>query len=355
MSFCKTTDLIEEGHTAIVYLSFSQLYPIKVTRGLSHHTQYGQLKHSDIIGKKYGTRFKCTNGFAYVLQGSPEIWTISLPHRTQIIYTPNISVISLQLELKPGSVVVESGTGSGSLSHALIRSIFPTGHLHTFEFHLERSQKARKEFEEHGLSEYATVYHRDACTDGFGLEDVADAVFLDLPSPWKALESAKNALKREGGRICSFSPCIEQVQKAVLELTRLGFTQIYTIESLRRVSNIKKVVMQDFQFDDSPNTVPKSQSEAKTEEMETESKEQVTDTKNGDPAKPLTAKNGKRNKKNSHRGGDAYDDSSDDDIDGPSTAIYSAKPINIQPGHTGFLTFATLLHKDFAQSVQVVS
>lgn len=48
------------------------------------------------------------------------------------------------------------------------------------------------------MSEYVTVYNRDACTDGFGLEDVADAVFLDLPSPWKALESAKKALKREG-------------------------------------------------------------------------------------------------------------------------------------------------------------
>ncbi len=85
MSFCKTNDLIQEGDTAIIYLSFSQLYPIKVTRGLSHHTQYGQLKHNDIIGKKYGSKFQYTRGHAYILQGSPEIWTISLPHRTQII------------------------------------------------------------------------------------------------------------------------------------------------------------------------------------------------------------------------------------------------------------------------------
>lgn len=198
MSFCETNTLIKEGDTAIVYLSFNQLYPIKVTKGLSHHTKYGSLKHVDLIGKKYGTKFKCSQGVVYVLQGSPEIWTICLPHRTQIIYTPNISLITLQLELKPGSIVVESGTGSASLSHALIRSIYPHGHLHTFEFHLVRSQTARKEFDEHGLKDYVTVHHQDVCNDGFGLENVADAVFLDLPSPWKALQSAKNALKIEG-------------------------------------------------------------------------------------------------------------------------------------------------------------
>jgi tRNA A58 N-methylase Trm61 len=38
------------------------------------------------------------------------------------------------------------GTGSASLSHALIRTIYPTGHLHTFEFHQQRSETARKEF-----------------------------------------------------------------------------------------------------------------------------------------------------------------------------------------------------------------
>jgi hypothetical protein len=65
------------------------------------------------------------------------------------------------------------GTGSASLSHALIRTIYPTGHLHTFEFHLQRSEAARKEFVEHGLSEYATVYHRDVCNDGFNLENIA--------------------------------------------------------------------------------------------------------------------------------------------------------------------------------------
>jgi tRNA (adenine57-N1/adenine58-N1)-methyltransferase len=147
MSFCKTNDVVKDNDMAIIYLNHNQLYPVKITKSLCYNMKYGSCKYADIIGKKYGSQIKCSRGTVYILQGSPELWTISLPHRTQILYTPDISFITLHLELKPGSVVFESGTGSASLSHAIIRSVFPNGHLHTFEFHQQRSETARKEFE----------------------------------------------------------------------------------------------------------------------------------------------------------------------------------------------------------------
>ena len=35
------------------------------------------------------------------------------------------------------------GTGSGSMSHAIMRTIAPTGHLYTFEFHEQRAKIAK--------------------------------------------------------------------------------------------------------------------------------------------------------------------------------------------------------------------
>lgn len=52
-------------------------------------------------------------GFIYLLHPTPELWTLSLPHRTQILYVADISFISTYLDMKPGSRVIESGMVKG--------------------------------------------------------------------------------------------------------------------------------------------------------------------------------------------------------------------------------------------------
>lgn len=135
-------------------------------------------------------------------------------------------MILFQLEIKPGSIVVESGTGSGSLSHSFLRAVKPFGHLHTFDFHEQRCDIARDEFKSHGIADFVTVgviyffgfmkekwcyfyekmsfqlqvYHRDVCEKGFTneLNGKVDAVFLDLPAPHLAVPHALKALKHSG-------------------------------------------------------------------------------------------------------------------------------------------------------------
>ncbi|XP_046669191.1 tRNA (adenine(58)-N(1))-methyltransferase catalytic subunit TRMT61A [Homalodisca vitripennis] len=246
MSFDKYKTLIEEDDVVILYLNPNSMYAIKVKTNVVDklgktvdnvfQTTYGALKVKDLIGTEFGSKVTLSKGWAYVLHPTPELWTLTLPHRTQIIYTPDISMIILQLELRPGSVIVESGTGSGSLTHALARSVRPTGHVYTFDFHEQRVSVAQEEFSAHGLGAVVTSRHRDVCKQGFGeeLTGRADAVFLDLPHPWLVIEHAIRTIKDSGGRFCSFSPCIEQVQKTCETLHAEGFTDIETMECLRR-------------------------------------------------------------------------------------------------------------------------
>ena len=75
-------------------------------------------------------------------------------------------------------------------------------------------------------------------SNGFLLDDKVteesiDAVFLDLPRPEEAVKHAYQVLKSKG-RLCNFSPCIEQVQKATQEMASIGFYDIRTFETLSR-------------------------------------------------------------------------------------------------------------------------
>lgn len=113
-----------------------------------------------------------------MLRPTPELWTRVLPHRTQILYMPDIAFILEMLEVGGGSVVVESGTGSASFSHSIARAVAAGGHLYTFDFHEARVAQAEQEFAEHGLADIVTVKYRDVCNTGFGLDSVADAGIL---------------------------------------------------------------------------------------------------------------------------------------------------------------------------------
>ena len=115
-----------------------------VKKGEQLQNRYGLFKHTDWIGKPYGCRVSGrTGGFVHLLAPTPELWTCVLSHRTQILYIADISFVISYLELRPGSIVLESGTGSGSLTTSLARAISPSGHVHTFDFHEERASSAR--------------------------------------------------------------------------------------------------------------------------------------------------------------------------------------------------------------------
>lgn len=106
-------------------------------------------------------------GWVTLLAPTPELWTAVLRHRTQILYAADISLVVGCLGLRPGAVVLESGTGSGSLTHALARAVAPAGRVHTFDFHAGRAAEAAAEFGRHGLTGLVLGGCRNIEEDGF--------------------------------------------------------------------------------------------------------------------------------------------------------------------------------------------
>jgi tRNA (adenine57-N1/adenine58-N1)-methyltransferase len=141
-----------------------------------------------------------------------------------------------------GQIAVESGTGSGSMTHSMARLVGPSGHVYSFDFHAPRVAQAQEEVSRHGMARHVTVACADVYAAGFALPAGvwADGVLLDLPNPWLAVAHAREALK-ERGRLCSFSPCVEQVSKTCDALRAHGFTDVTTIECLVRHHEINKV------------------------------------------------------------------------------------------------------------------
>ena len=245
---------IEKGDLVIVYEDFKSLHAIRVTPPQVFSSRFGKFSHAAMVGRRFGERIlsvaegsgshASAGGYVYLLSPSPELWTATLPHRTQILYIADISMICLQLELLPGSIVVEAGTGSGSLSHALARCIGSRGHLHTFEFNAQRAQLAAAEFAANGLTERVTCRHGDVCAKDWlysahGIaEETVDGVIFDLPQPWDAVERFAPYL-RPGGRLCCFSPCIEQVARTLDVLRAKGFTGAEVIEVITRTHEVK--------------------------------------------------------------------------------------------------------------------
>ena len=257
---------IAAGDLVVVYEGHDALRFLTVAPGTVLRCKHGAFPHAAWVGQPFGARVTGSDGRGWLLllRPTPALWTRVLRHRTQILYTPDIATIVANLGLAPGRVVLESGTGSGSLTTSLARAVAPSGRVYSFEFHAQRAEAARcapalrvasgaprstqppaltracpprrsADFALTGVAQVVTVFVRDTEATGFpaSLAGGADAVFLDLPGPHRVAPSAVASL-RPDGMLCSFSPCIEQVQRMCIALEEEGMTEIRTIEVLNR-------------------------------------------------------------------------------------------------------------------------
>ena len=202
--------------------------------GGEFHTHRGILYHDELIGKPWGSQVFSHQGSPFfILQPSLADLLVDLKRSTQIMYPKDIGFILSSMSVGPGQTVLETGTGSGSMTVALAYAVGPHGHVVTYERRPEFQALARKNLERLGLAERVEFKLGDIA-EGF-TETNVDAIFLDLPNPWDYIRQARLALK-PGGFFSNLVPTFNQVEKLLYALRRENLAFIEVCELMLRYS-----------------------------------------------------------------------------------------------------------------------
>ncbi len=175
------------------------------------NTEFGILKAQDMKKAGPGDVIKTHTGveFYVVSPKFPDLFgkVIRLP---QVITLKDIGSIVMYLGIRNDSKIVEAGTGSG-VSACVMASIASKGEVTSYEIRKDFIKVAKKNMDLFGVKNVKIV--NSDIREGIKERDV-DAVLLDMPDPWNALETACRAIV-VGGRICTYSPSIIQIERTL--------------------------------------------------------------------------------------------------------------------------------------------
>lgn len=229
---------IREGDRVLFITERGKQYLVEVRRGKRFHTSEGYVDLETLIGKRFGHKLRTNTGSVWVA-ARPTLLdqVLRFPRPTQIVYPKDLGYIVLVSGVRCGSRVVEAGTGAGVLTAILASYVAPEGKVYSYDVEERYLENVAKQLKRVGLLSYVELKHGNV-EEGIEEREV-DAVILDIPEPWKAVESAHQALK-DSGVFVSLSPTIEQVVETVETLRAHDFADIETVEILLRNMRVKR-------------------------------------------------------------------------------------------------------------------
>lgn len=181
-----------------------------------------------LLGSPWGAVLRGKKGeVCYALRPTLHDHLMKIKRATQIIYPKDIGYILLKLDLGPGKVVLECGTGSGSLLLALAHTVGPKGRVVTYEKEARFQRVALENARRLGVAD--RIVFKGPATETFAEEAEVDAVFLDLKTPWDLLPAAWKALKG-GAPLGILLPTTNQVSETLKHLEDLPFVQTEVVE-----------------------------------------------------------------------------------------------------------------------------
>lgn len=228
----ETSPTTQAGDLVQLVSPSNKVYLLRLKPGEKLETHRGVLAHDDLIGVPWGAQVFTHKGSLYfLLQPTLNDILREIKRNTQIMYPKDIGFVLMSLNIAPGQVVVEAGTGSGALTTALAWAVGPTGQVISYEAREPMHNLARKNLERLGFLGRVTLKLRDISL-GFD-ETGVDALFLDVPNPYDYMAQARRALKL-GGFFGCILPTTNQVERLLPVLHQHYFAFVEVCEILLR-------------------------------------------------------------------------------------------------------------------------
>jgi tRNA (adenine57-N1/adenine58-N1)-methyltransferase len=233
---------LQAGERVLLIDARERRYLVTLRTGQQFHSHMGALSHDDLIGASEGTAVKTTGG-SVVRAWRPTLsdYVLKMRRGAQVVYPKDIGLIIVYADIFPGAVVLEAGTGSGSLALALARAVGDTGTVISYELREDHHARAASNIEEWyeglGAKPEALELRLGDVFEGIP-ERTVDRIVLDLAEPWRAVGTATEALA-PGGIMCCYLPTVPQIVQTVEAMRAGGFSLLETFEGLIRTWNVE--------------------------------------------------------------------------------------------------------------------
>lgn len=227
--------MLSEGDLIYLLDDRDRRYWIQLRKEMIKVPGLGVVDGGKIIGHEDGSLIKLAGKDFRALTATVAQLMGSLERGPQIITPKDAATIVFNLGLRSGDVVLEAGVGSAGLTMALLNAVMPSGKVVSVEVRDDFAQRARRNVERAGLAPYWDLRVGDVKSIDLGM--AVDAVALDMPDPWQALDNVDRFL-RPGGRFSGFVPNINQVEGLVGRLRDRGYLEVMALENIQRTIDV---------------------------------------------------------------------------------------------------------------------
>ncbi|KAE8600281.1 hypothetical protein XENTR_v10013171 [Xenopus tropicalis] len=190
------------------YTEFKKMFSLTDSGKLN--SNWGVVGHMEIVGKLPGQRLRTSRGFEFLLKRpSLEEYILLMKRGPTISYPKDIAAMLMMMDVSPGDVVLEAGSGSGGMTLFLSRAVGLEGRVYSFEVRADHHAIAKKNVSKwrsawdvrsrNPWPENVHFINQDLSAALPTMGSVAfDAAALDMLNPQVALPAILTCLKQGG-------------------------------------------------------------------------------------------------------------------------------------------------------------